>query len=635
MSAALRTSRSELSDVIIRHEVVDRSRHLARCFLRFVLPALIFCWGSSPGVQQGILSAAEAADQPSWAQIRADLRQAGKLYQSGQFQDAADLVKAVQSRLTTLSATTAAEQAEQKAVYRSLQKAQTLLELEGISLPQVAKPSTVSRSGISYTKQIAPLLEKRCGSCHINDTKGELSMATHADLMRGGSAGRAVRSRRANASLIVRRIRAGEMPPDNPSVTKSELKLLSSWINQGARFNGKVEQSRVKPADKTDRPLSPEIDGSVSFSNQIAPLLAAQCVACHGSNNPRNNLSLSSFRRMERGGDGGPLWDLQKPADSLLVKKLRGTADGQRMPLNRPAWSEAQIATVLRWISEGALFDGDSPAQSVEDLALVSKLRNATAAELSSERERLAIQNWQLVFPSHRPDLVKSEHFLLVGYVSEKRLTKIAELAESLRTRIDRILQLSSQAQARKGRITIFLVRDSYEYSEFAQMVEKRAVPVSWRGHARTAGLDAYVVQLLPKSEQRDGQFDAELCRGIVGAMLQLTGDLPDWFIVGAANAVAAKVAPRSSLAKRLSQELPSVVARMDSPEELLKSKLSPESQEVAAAGLLQAMLKNGRRFGQMLQDVEGGQPFSEAILQRLGQPMEAIAENWWKTLAN
>ncbi len=633
MAAALRTSRSELSDVTTRHEMVNPARCVSKWVRPFVFLALISCWGGAT-LAPSILFAAEAEDRTSWAEVRAELRRAGKLYQEGQFQDSADLVKSIQSRLANMSATTAAEKAERKAVHRSLQKAQTLLELEGISLPTVAKPAAVARAGISYTKQIAPLLEKRCGNCHIKDARGDLSMATHADLLRGGSGGRAVRARRANASLIVRRIRAGEMPPDNPSVTKTELKLLSLWINQGARFDGKVEQSTVTPAEQAAGSLPTASDGSVSFSQHIAPLLAAQCVSCHGTNNPPNDLSLTSFQRMERGGDAGPLWNLQKPAESLLIKKLRGTADGQRMPLNRPALSESQIARVLRWISDGATFDGENPGQSVEDLAVASKLRTATAAELSQEREQLAIKNWQLVFPNQQPDVVKAEHFLLVGDVSNKRLTEVAKLTESLQDRIDRILPLSSHAQAKKGRITIFLVRDSYEYSEFAQMVEKRAVPVSWKAHARTAGLDAYVVQQLPKSEKKDGQFDAELCRGIVEARLQLTGEFPGWFMMGVSTAVAAKIAPRSLMAKRLSQELPTVVKNMESPQELLKSKLPPEFQEVAAAALLQGMLKNSRRFGQILQDVESGQPFSESISGRLGQPMETIAENWWKAVA-
>ena len=52
---------------------------------------------------------------------------------------------------------------------------------------------------------------------------------------------------------------------------------------------------------------------------------------------------------------------------SLIIKKLRGES-GQRMPLGRPALSAEKIALVSTWIKEGATYDNNNPALSIENV---------------------------------------------------------------------------------------------------------------------------------------------------------------------------------------------------------------------------------------------------------------------------
>lgn len=91
-----------------------------------------------------------------------------------------------------------------------------------------------------YAKDVAPLLAKYCSGCHNpSDLEGDLSLATFAELEKGGSRGAAIIPGRADASLLVR-VLTGEvepaMPPeDNARPTEAEIAVLRAWIDAGAK----------------------------------------------------------------------------------------------------------------------------------------------------------------------------------------------------------------------------------------------------------------------------------------------------------------------------------------------------------------------------------------------------------------
>src|SRR5690606_36400050 len=132
---------------------------------------------------------------------------------------------------------------------------------------------------------------------------------------------------------------------------------------------------------------APRGDETVSFAVDIAPLLAASCVECHGANNPSAMFSLANFEQLWKGGNSGPAIVPGKPAESLLIQKLKGmAAEGQRMPLNRPAWSADRIALVEKWVTEGASFDGPKSTDSLARVAAVVKASRATSDDLDAIR---------------------------------------------------------------------------------------------------------------------------------------------------------------------------------------------------------------------------------------------------------
>lgn len=87
------------------------------------------------------------------------------------------------------------------------------------------------------------------------------------------------------------------------------------------------------------RAADPDPKAVEFFEAKIRPVLVEQCYSCHsadaeGNKKLKAGLRLDTADAMRKGGDSGPAMVPGKPADSLLVKALKGR------DLNRPDRSE-------------------------------------------------------------------------------------------------------------------------------------------------------------------------------------------------------------------------------------------------------------------------------------------------------
>jgi WD40 repeat protein len=91
-----------------------------------------------------------------------------------------------------------------------------------------------------YSRQIQPLLNKYCTSCHNNDDReGKLSLESYDALWKGGAKGAVVTAGHSDLSRLVL-VLTGKaepaMPPkDSDPPTAAEIALLRAWIDAGAK----------------------------------------------------------------------------------------------------------------------------------------------------------------------------------------------------------------------------------------------------------------------------------------------------------------------------------------------------------------------------------------------------------------
>lgn len=89
----------------------------------------------------------------------------------------------------------------------------------------------------------------------------------------------------------------------------------------------------------------------VNYSDQIQPIFNNNCIGCHGGN---GGLFLTSYENVIAGGNSGVVVTPEDGANSLIIQKLRGTAQGSQMPMGGNPLDESVISLIETWIDEGA-----------------------------------------------------------------------------------------------------------------------------------------------------------------------------------------------------------------------------------------------------------------------------------------
>jgi len=174
----------------------------------------------------------------------------------------------------------------------------TAAELESLRrwIVEGAKSSNPSASAARIThQQIAPLMLLRCTPCHgSRRQEAGLDLRTREGMLKGGKSGPAVVSGKPDESLLIKRIRAEEMPPRRQLVTVSvkpmesgELKKLEAWITAGLPASESMPDIATAEPDRivtdTDRDfwsfrpprsVRPQVNGAPAIeSDQACNLL--------------------------------------------------------------------------------------------------------------------------------------------------------------------------------------------------------------------------------------------------------------------------------------------------------------------------------------------------------------------------
>ena len=91
-------------------------------------------------------------------------------------------------------------------------------------------------AALSYAKDIAPIAQKYCANCHINQRRGNFSMASYNDIMNhSGRGGKAVQPGNAFTSSLYSLVSNGSMPKGPQTVPKAEADMIMKWISEGAK----------------------------------------------------------------------------------------------------------------------------------------------------------------------------------------------------------------------------------------------------------------------------------------------------------------------------------------------------------------------------------------------------------------
>ena len=92
-----------------------------------------------------------------------------------------------------------------------------------------------------------------------------------------------------------------------------------------------------------------------NYDDDIKPLFARRCFACHSAGEMRSGLNLEAYAGIVKGGNSGDAVIAGRPGSSLLFKAVSHEEGAPQMPLGGAKLPDAEIALIREWIQQGLL----------------------------------------------------------------------------------------------------------------------------------------------------------------------------------------------------------------------------------------------------------------------------------------
>lgn len=107
--------------------------------------------------------------------------------------------------------------------------------------------------------------------------------------------------------------------------------------------------------------LTPSVHAAEPTWAEVFSIFQQRCIICHQGSAAENGLQLDTLEGLRAGSDSGPVVLPDQPAESELLRRVRGQSL-PRMPLTGPPWlSVEDISLLERWIAAGAPDDQGKP----------------------------------------------------------------------------------------------------------------------------------------------------------------------------------------------------------------------------------------------------------------------------------
>jgi mono/diheme cytochrome c family protein len=83
--------------------------------------------------------------------------------------------------------------------------------------------------------------------------------------------------------------------------------------------------------------------GTISYSQQVVPLLNSQCYSCHSGGSPSGNILMGTYNADKAIGLNGKLYG-----------SINHSSGYKPMPEGAPRMTDCQIAIIKKWIDQGS-----------------------------------------------------------------------------------------------------------------------------------------------------------------------------------------------------------------------------------------------------------------------------------------
>ncbi|MCP4174700.1 MAG: DUF1553 domain-containing protein [Fuerstiella sp.] len=205
-------------------------------------------------------------------------------------------------------------------------------------------------------------------------------------------------------------------------------------------------------------------DAAQHFEKHVRPVLFRNCVSCHGPKKQESGLRLDSRTEALAGGDiGGPVIDLDSPANSHLLLAVRGDGDTTMPPDSK--LEPEEIRAIEIWLKAGApwptdstVVEGPTPAEAwkkhwaaqpvvAQPPPVVNAVNHVITPIDAFIRHRMKSSDLQPSPIADARTLIRRTHFVLTGLppsrqkIEDFTLQFSADPEQAMRQLVDQLLE--------------------------------------------------------------------------------------------------------------------------------------------------------------------------------------------------
>jgi hypothetical protein len=122
------------------------------------------------------------------------------------------------------------------------------LALLGVAVFALWSHRAAGAEGPIFERDVRPIFKAYCLDCHGGGEKleGNLDLRLARFAAKGGDSGPAIAAGQAAESLLIQRLKSGEMPPTEKKVPPEQIAIIEQWIAAGAKA-GREEPEQLPP----------------------------------------------------------------------------------------------------------------------------------------------------------------------------------------------------------------------------------------------------------------------------------------------------------------------------------------------------------------------------------------------------
>jgi len=381
----------------------------------------------------------------------------------------------------------------------------------------------------------------------------------------------------------------GQDPGDDGTMPRRGSRLKSARKKARSTEKGAAKKADAGTKNKsTVGQRKAEGTGELLFSQDIAPILVANCVRCHsgeGAGLRRGKLDLSTFEKMQKGTPEDKVIIAGKPEESHLVLRIKGE-ETPRMPQggNNNVLAAEAISKIEQWIKLGAKPDSRvDPKAAMESYAaspVQSRKRQVAklpVAERDKNVEAEGRKRWKQANPKLNPDITTGErdHFMIFSNLAKEKANATLKALEIQYGHLKRLLGTAATDWPEK--LSVYIFANKKDFIEFVRSVETRELDADEVTTAKLMVPQPYVAVLDPtggkkeepaprrkgrgkRGEGRDSESPVSdrtliglLAESVDSAVVTAAGNPPRWLSKGIGSYLAAQV-ERSAYYNQLRQ---------------------------------------------------------------------------------